>query len=169
MERTSSAKLDEMLNFQKAAFDKTALEYDHSLSSCSTSSSALNNVVFVSPASNVEPEIIESKTENISEVKNDKGKSILGAPLTLLKKLRRTIIASPIRSLNQRNHTFDISMGHTRPNCYKCFATQQSNCVLSFGGQIHFQNSLAPFGELLKAVMFLTNFNGFNPPSYSPM
>ena len=32
LERTSSAKLDEMLNFQKAAFDKTSLRYDHSLS-----------------------------------------------------------------------------------------------------------------------------------------
>ena len=32
LESTSSAKLDEMLNFQKAAFDKTGLEYDHSFS-----------------------------------------------------------------------------------------------------------------------------------------
>ena len=32
LERTSSAKLDEMLNFQKATFDKTSLGYDHSLS-----------------------------------------------------------------------------------------------------------------------------------------
>ena len=32
LERTSSAKLDEMLNFQKAAFDKTGLGYDHSFS-----------------------------------------------------------------------------------------------------------------------------------------
>ena len=28
--------------------------------------------------------------------------------------------------------------------------------------------NLAPLGELLKAVLFLTNFNGFNPSSYSP-
>ena len=85
MERTSSAKLDEMLNFQKVASDKTGLRYDHSLSSCSTSSSALNNVVFVSPASNVELEIIGPKTENVSEVKNDKGKSILGEPPKVVK------------------------------------------------------------------------------------
>ena len=32
LERTSSAKLDEMLNFQKATSDKTGLGYDHSLS-----------------------------------------------------------------------------------------------------------------------------------------
>ena len=46
LENSSSAKLDEMLNFQKAAFDKNGIWYDHSLSSCSTSSSALNNVIF---------------------------------------------------------------------------------------------------------------------------
>ena len=41
LERTSSDKLDEMLNIQKLASDKTGLGYDHSLSSCSTSSNAL--------------------------------------------------------------------------------------------------------------------------------
>ena len=41
LERTSSAKLDEMLNIQKLASDKTGLGYDHSFSSCSTSSNAL--------------------------------------------------------------------------------------------------------------------------------
>ena len=30
LERTSSAKLDEMLSFQKATFDKTGLRYDFS-------------------------------------------------------------------------------------------------------------------------------------------
>ena len=35
LERASSAKLDEMLNFQKAASDKTSLGYGYSLSSCS--------------------------------------------------------------------------------------------------------------------------------------
>ena len=32
LERTSSAKLDEMLNFQMSASDKTSFGYDHSLS-----------------------------------------------------------------------------------------------------------------------------------------
>ena len=50
LERASSSKLDEMLNFQKVASDKTGLEYDHSLSSCSTSSSALSNVNFLPPS-----------------------------------------------------------------------------------------------------------------------
>ena len=61
LERTSSAKLDEMLNFQKVASDKTGLGYDHSLYYYSTSSSALNNVVLVSPASNAKLEITEPK------------------------------------------------------------------------------------------------------------
>lgn len=81
LERTLSAKLDEMLNIQKAVFDKTGLRYVHSLSSCSTSYSALNNVVFVSPASNDKPKITENKIGIVSEDKHDKGKSILGVPL----------------------------------------------------------------------------------------
>ena len=80
MERTSSAKLDEMLNIQKVAFNKTGLRYVHSLFSCSTSSSALNNVVFVSLASNDKLKITEHTIGIVSEDKHDKGKSILGAP-----------------------------------------------------------------------------------------
>ena len=88
LERTSSAKQDEMLNFQRAAFDRIGLGYDHSLSSCSTSSSALNNVVFVSLTSNAKPKIIEHKMENVSEIKHDKGKSILGAPHKVVKETK---------------------------------------------------------------------------------
>ena len=88
LERTSSAKQDEMLNFQRAAFDRIGLGYDPSLSSCSTSSSALNNVVFVSLTSNAKPKIIEHKMENVSEIKHDKGKSILGAPHKVVKETK---------------------------------------------------------------------------------
>ena len=83
MESTSSAKLDEMLNVQKSAYDRIGLSYDHSLSSCSTSSNALNRVIFVLPANNDNfdnSEVTDLKTENVSEDKSDKGKSILGAP-----------------------------------------------------------------------------------------
>ena len=52
-----------MLNFQKAASDKTDLGYNRLLSSCSTFSSALNNVTLVSPTSNVKIEITEPKTD----------------------------------------------------------------------------------------------------------
>ena len=81
MERTSSAKLDVMLNFQKSTSDKTGLRYDHSLSSCSTSSNALNRVIFVPPTNNDNFKVTNPKTENVSEDKSDKGKSILEGPL----------------------------------------------------------------------------------------
>ena len=86
LERTSSAKLDEMLNFQKDASDKTSLGYNHSLSSCSTSSNALSRAIFVPPANNDNFEETEPKTENVSEGKLDKEKSILGALPKVIKK-----------------------------------------------------------------------------------
>ena len=61
--------------------------------------------MFFSPTSNAKLEISEPKIQIVSKVNYDKGKSILGAPLRLLKKLNRTIIAPLIRSLNQRNLT----------------------------------------------------------------
>ena len=86
LERTSSAKLDEMLNFQKFASDKTGLRYDRSLSFCSTSSNALNRFIFVPLANNGNCEVSEPKTKNVSEDKNDMGKSILVAPPKVGKK-----------------------------------------------------------------------------------
>ena len=81
LERTSSAKLDEMLSIQKSASDRTGLGYG--LSSSNTASSS--TTVFVSPANNVKTENNEIKTELASE-NIDKGKSILGAPPKLEKK-----------------------------------------------------------------------------------
>ena len=52
------------------------------------SSSNLNNVVFISFASNVKLEKIEPKIENASEVKHGKGKSILGAPPNVVKETK---------------------------------------------------------------------------------
>ena len=172
LERASSAKLDEMLNFQRAAFNKNGLGYDHSLFSCSTYSSTLNNIVLVPLVSNVKPEIIESKIETVSKVKHDKGKSILGAPTEFVKKETKqnnhhsTNKKSQLRKPHFCHHC--RALGHTHPNCYKWLSTEQTNNVSSFGGQNHFQNSLAPLGELLKAILFLKNFNGFNSPSYPP-
>ena len=76
LERTSSAKLDEMLNFQKAASDKTDLGYDFSSPNIASSST----IVFVSPTNNVNSKNDEIKTEIASE-NVDKGKYILGTPL----------------------------------------------------------------------------------------
>ena len=58
--------------------------------------------------------------------------------------------------------------GHTRPNCYKWLATQQSNGMIASGSQNRLQSSLSPLGDLLKALMFLSNLNGFNS-SPSPL
>ena len=81
MERTSSAKLDEILSIQKSASDRTGLGYG--LSSSNTASTS--TTVFVPPASNTEIENTDVKNVLASE-NLDKGKSILGAPLKLDKK-----------------------------------------------------------------------------------
>ena len=80
LERTSSAKLDEMLNLQKFASDRTGLGYDFFSPSIASTST-----VFVPPANNVKIENNDVKNEFASE-NIDKGKSILGAPFKLDKK-----------------------------------------------------------------------------------
>ena len=75
LQRTSSAKLDEMLSLQKSASDRTGLGYGLSSSNIASTSST----VFVPPANNVEIENNDVKTDLASE-NLDKGKSILGAP-----------------------------------------------------------------------------------------
>ena len=52
--------------------------------------------------------------------------------------------------------------GYIQPNCYKWLVTQQSNNMISFGNHNQFPSSFAPLGDLLKALMFLSNLNGFN-------
>ena len=71
MERTSSAKLNEMLCFHKFASDRTSLGYDFSSPNIASSSTT----VFVSPANNVNSKNNECKTDIASE-NIDKGKSI---------------------------------------------------------------------------------------------
>ena len=68
LERTLSAKLNEMLNLQKSAFDRTGLRYDFS----SPSIASTSTTVFI-PPNNVEIENNDVKNELAS--KNiDKGK-----------------------------------------------------------------------------------------------
>ena len=81
MERTLSAKLDDMLSIQKFASNRTGLGYGLSSSNTVFSSTT----AFVPPANNVKIENNEIKTELDSE-NIDKGKSILGASLELEKK-----------------------------------------------------------------------------------
>ena len=75
LERTSSAKLDKMLNSQKSASNRTGLAYGLFSSNIVSTSTT----VFVPPTNNVKIENNEIKTELDSENIN-KGKSILGAP-----------------------------------------------------------------------------------------
>ena len=75
LERTSSAKLDEMLSLQKSAFDRIGLGYDFS----SPSIASISSTVFVSPANNVKIENTNVKIDLASE-NIDKGKFILRAP-----------------------------------------------------------------------------------------
>ena len=74
LERTSSAKLDEMLNLQKFTSDRIGLGYGLSFSNIASTSTT----VFVPPVNNVEIENNDVKTDLVSE-NIDKGKSILGA------------------------------------------------------------------------------------------
>ena len=127
--------------------------------------------MFVSPDSNAKTEINEPHIETVSEDKHDKGKSILGAPPKVVKEIKQNNHHSTNRNFQPKKPHFCFHCGvsrHSRSNCYKWLATQHSNSVLSFGGQNQLQNSLASLGELLMVVLFLTNFNGFNSPSYSP-
>ena len=82
LERTSSAKLDEMLSIQKSTSDRTGLGYG--ISTSNTASTSIT--VFVPPASNTEIENTDVKISLASE-NLDKGKSILGAPPKLDKKV----------------------------------------------------------------------------------
>ena len=75
LEKTLSAKLDEMLSLQKSTSDRTGLGYDFS----SPSIASTSTTVFVPFANNVEIENTNVKTDLASE-NIDKRKSILGAP-----------------------------------------------------------------------------------------
>ena len=81
LERTSSAKLDEMLSIQKSASDRTGLGYGPS----SSNTASTSTTIFVPSTSNTEIENTNVKISLASE-NLDKGKSILGAPHKLDKK-----------------------------------------------------------------------------------
>ena len=125
LERTSSAKLDEMMNLQKSTSDKTGLGYKLSNSSPNIASSS--KIVFVSPANDNDPENNEAKTEIASE-NLDNGKSILGTPPKIEKKETRNPKSNKTKNKKSQpkkphfSHHYGAS-GHTHPNCYKWLAT----------------------------------------------
>ena len=138
----------------------------YELSNSSPNIASSSKIVFVSPANDNDAENNEAKTKIASE-NFDNGKSILGPPLKVEKKETRNCRnkkdnnkKSPLKKLHFCRHCG--ASRHTRRNCYKWLATQQSNSVLSFGGQGQIPPSLGLLGDLLKTLMFLSNLNGFN-------
>ena len=122
MERTSSAKLNEILSFQKYASNRTVLEYDFSSPNIAFSST----IVFVPPANNVDSKNKDVKTVLPRKI-IDNGKSILGAPPKLEKKETknpRIKKGKNQKSKQKKQHPYHHcgATGHTRPNCYKWLA-----------------------------------------------
>ena len=103
----------------------------------------------------------------------DKGKSILEEPPKQDKKeiknprAKKGNTQKPKQKKQHICHHYGAA-GHTRPNCYKWLATQQSNNMISSRNQNQFPSFFVHFGDLLKALMFLLNLNNFNP-SPSPL
>ena len=131
----SSTKLDEMLNIQKSALDRTSLGYG--LSSSNTASTS--TTVFIPPASNTEIENTDVKISLANE-NLDKDKSISGAPPKLDKKDVKNPKAKKANSQKPKQKKQHLchhcgAAGHTRPNCYKWLATQQSNGMIASGNQ----------------------------------
>ena len=158
-----------MLSIQKSASDRIGLGYG--LSSSNTASTSTN--VFVPPASNTKIENTDVKISLASE-NLDKDKSILGAPPKLDKKNVKNPKAKKANSQKPKQKKQHLchhygAVGHTRQNCYKWLATQQSNGMIASGSQKQLQSSLAPHGDLLKALMFLSNLNSFNSSPSPPV
>ena len=107
LERISSAKLDEMLSFQKSTFDKSSLGYDFS----SPNLASFSTTVFVSPSNNVESENNDVKTVLVSE-NIAKGKSILGTPPKFEKKETKNLRTKRVinKSLNKRSNISVITV-----------------------------------------------------------
>ena len=155
-----------MLSLQKSTSDRTGLGYGFS-------SSNTTSTVFVPPSNNVEIENNDIKTDLASE-NIDKGKFILGAPPKQDKKEAKNPRAKKANSQKSKQkkqhfcHHCGV-VGHNRPNCYKWLATQQSNGMIASGSQNQLHSSLAPLGDLLKTLMFLSNLNGFNSSPSLPI
>ena len=107
LERTSRAKLDEMLSFQKSVSNRTGLGYDFFSSNIASSSTT----VFVSPANNVNSKNNECKIDIASE-NIENGKSILGAPPKLENKETKTLGLRRVitKSVNRRSSMSVITM-----------------------------------------------------------
>ena len=151
-----------MLSLQKSASDRTGLGYGFSSSNIASTSTT----VFVLSSNNDEIENNDVKTDLASE-NIDNGKSILEAPPKQDKKETknpRAKMANSQKPKQKKQHLYHHCgvASHTRLNCYKWLVTQQSNDMIAQGNQNQLPSSLAPLGDLLKALLFLSNLNGFN-------
>ena len=139
----------------------------------SSNTASTSTTVFVPPASNIEIENTYVKI-SLASKNLDKGKSILGSPPKLDKKEAKNPKAKKVNSQKSKQkkkhlcHHFEAT-DHTRPNCYKWLATQQSNGMIASRSQNQLQSSLAHLGDLLKALMFLSNLNRFNSSPSPPV
>ena len=124
-----------MLNIQKSVLDRIGLGYGLS----STNTASTSTTIFVPPASNTEIENTDVKISLASE-NLDNGKSILRAPPKLDKKdvknpkAKKVISQKPKQNKQHLCHHCGVA-GHTRSNCYKWLATQQSNGMIASGSQ----------------------------------
>ena len=103
----------------------------------------------------------------------DTGKSILRALPKLDKKENKNPRAKKGNNQKPKQKKQHLchycgATGHTRPNCYKWLATQQSNNMISSRNQNQFPSSSALLGDLLNVFMFLSNLNGFNSSPLPP-
>ena len=158
-----------MLSLQKSTSDWIGLGYDFS----SPSIASTSTTIFVPPANNVETENNAVKNDLASE-NIDNGKSILGAPPKQDKKEAKNPRAKNANSQKpkqKKQHLYHHygAADHTRPNCYKWLATQQSNGMIASRNQNQFPSSFTPLGDLLKSLMFLSNLNDFNSSPSPPV
>ena len=135
LERTLSAKLDEMLSIQKSVSDQTSLGYGLSSSNIISTSTT----VFVPPASNTDIENTNVKI-SLASKNLDKSKYILGEPPKLDKKDAKNPKAKKANSQNPKQKKQHLchhcgAASHTRPNCYKWLVTQQSNGMIASRSQ----------------------------------
>ena len=98
-----------------------------------------SKIIFISPTNDNDAKNNEAKIEITSE-NLDKGKSILGALPKVEKKETRNLRTKKDnykKSQQKKPHFCHHcgASGHTRPNCYKWLATQESNSMLSSGNQ----------------------------------
>lgn len=57
---------------------------------------------------------------------------------------------------------------HNRPNYYNWLARQKNNGGSSPRRQSSFQDSMPPFGELIKALYIVSNLQGYSSPPSPP-